>query len=202
RPLDRPQRPHRRRPRRLLDLGRRIRAVRRHCAAHHLRGHAGAGDGAAPQIRRVARGVDPGRAGDRALARPGCGRGPRAALRTAHLHGVARDAQGALGTGADRGVLAMSSARDASVIWHEVDGWVYSSLPVDAKLDADSIWVRRLRQTVSPQGELEEELYEVGLRRLDAETLEAEAGAAGLRPAGRRSIAPTHAHVGSTAVLL
>jgi SAM-dependent methyltransferase len=84
----------------------------------------------------------------------------------------------------------------------EVDGWVYSSLPVDARVDSGSIRVRRLRQTVSPGGELEEELYEVGLRRLDAETLEAEASNAGLRPAGRRTIPPTDAHVGSTAVLL
>ncbi|HMJ73057.1 MAG TPA: class I SAM-dependent methyltransferase [Solirubrobacterales bacterium] len=84
----------------------------------------------------------------------------------------------------------------------EVDGWVYSSLPVDALVDSGSIRVRRLRQTVSPEGELEEELYEVELQRLDAETLEAEARNAGLRPAGRRTIPPTDAHVGSTAVLL
>jgi SAM-dependent methyltransferase len=84
----------------------------------------------------------------------------------------------------------------------EVDGWVYSSLPVDAQVDSGSIRVRRLRQTVSPTGELEEELYEVGLRGLDAETLEAEASSAGLRSAGRRAIPSTGDHVGSTAVLL
>jgi SAM-dependent methyltransferase len=84
----------------------------------------------------------------------------------------------------------------------EVDDWVYSSLPVDAQVDSGSIRVRRLRQTVSPEGKLEEELYEIGLRTLDAEALEAEAREAGLRPAGRRSIPPTDAHVGSTAVLL
>ena len=84
----------------------------------------------------------------------------------------------------------------------EVDGWVYSSLPVDALVEPDSIRVRRLRQTVSPQGELEEELHEVGLRALDAVTLEGEARKAGLRPAGRRPIPPTDAHVGSTVVLL
>ncbi len=84
----------------------------------------------------------------------------------------------------------------------EVDGWVYSSLPVDAQVDSDSIRVRRLRQTVSPQGELEEELYEIGLQRLDATTLEREARECGLRPAGRRPIPPTDAHVGSIVVLL
>jgi SAM-dependent methyltransferase len=84
----------------------------------------------------------------------------------------------------------------------EVDGWVYSSLPIDALIEPGSIRVRRLRQTVSPGGELEEELYEVGLRALDAAALEEEALAAGLRPAGRRAISPTDAHVGSTVVLL
>jgi len=84
----------------------------------------------------------------------------------------------------------------------EVDGWVYSSLPVDAVVDDDAIRVRRLRQRVSPQGELDESVHEVALRTLDAATLEDEARRAGLRPAGRRDIPPTEAHVGSTVVLL
>lgn len=84
----------------------------------------------------------------------------------------------------------------------EVDGWVYSSLPVEAAVDAASIRVRRLRQTVSPAGELDEAVDEVVLRRLDAAALEREAAAAGLRPAGRRAIPSTDAHVGSTVVLL
>lgn len=84
----------------------------------------------------------------------------------------------------------------------EVDGWVYSSLPIEATVDAGAIRVRRLRQTVSPAGELSEEVDEVLLQALDASTLEAEAELAGLRPAGRRHIPPTDEHVGSTVVLL
>ncbi|HSR93827.1 MAG TPA: hypothetical protein VLK56_03090, partial [Solirubrobacterales bacterium] len=87
----------------------------------------------------------------------------------------------------------------------EIDGWVYSSLPINARVESGSIQVRRLRQTVSPQGELTEELHEVGLRVLAAATLEGEAGEAGeagLLPVGRRAIPPTEAHVGSTVVLL
>jgi SAM-dependent methyltransferase len=84
----------------------------------------------------------------------------------------------------------------------EVDGWVYSSLPLDAGLDADSIVVRRLRQTVSPDGELGEEVDEIPLRLLTAETVEAEGREAGLVPAGRRHVAPTDSHVGSTVILL
>ncbi len=84
----------------------------------------------------------------------------------------------------------------------ELDGWVFSSLPLEARIEPAGIRVRRLRQTVSPAGELSEEPDEVLLRALDAPTLEGEAEAAGLRPAGRRTIPTTDAHVGSTAVLL
>lgn len=84
----------------------------------------------------------------------------------------------------------------------EVDGWVYSSLPLEAAVDGDAIVVRRLRQTVSPDGELSEEVDEVRLALLTADALEAEAAEVGLRPAGRRRIDATDDHVGSTVVLL
>jgi SAM-dependent methyltransferase len=84
----------------------------------------------------------------------------------------------------------------------EIDGWVYSSLPIDAQVESGSITVRRLRQTVSPRGQLEEEMHEVRLRALDAATLAAEAREAGLQLAGRRPIPATDDHVGSTVVLL
>lgn len=83
----------------------------------------------------------------------------------------------------------------------EVDGWVYSSLPIETRVEAEAIRVRRLRQTVSPQGEFDEELYEVTLSTLDAATLEREGAESGLVPAGRRAIPATDAHVGSTVVL-
>jgi SAM-dependent methyltransferase len=84
----------------------------------------------------------------------------------------------------------------------EVDGWVYSSLPIETLARSGSIRVRRLRQTVSPAGELSDEVDEVVLQQLEAATLEAEAREAGLEPAGRRAVPATDAHVGSTAVLL
>jgi len=84
----------------------------------------------------------------------------------------------------------------------EVAGWVYSSLPIEAGVDADGLRARRLRQTVSPTGELEEELDEILLALIDAPTLEREAAAAGLTPAGRRAVPPTSDHVGSSVVLL
>jgi hypothetical protein len=85
---------------------------------------------------------------------------------------------------------------------HERDGWVYSSLPLDATLDEGTIVVRRLRQTVAPNGELSDELDEIPLRLLSVETVEAEALEAGFAIAGRREILPTESHVGSVVSLL
>lgn len=85
----------------------------------------------------------------------------------------------------------------------EAGGWVYSSLPLDAQLGADgAIVVRRLRQAVSPEGTLSDELDEVPLRLLDADTVEAEAVEVGFVPAARHRIPPTDSHVGSTVVVL
>jgi SAM-dependent methyltransferase len=84
----------------------------------------------------------------------------------------------------------------------DVKGWVYSSLPVEAAVGAGEIVLRRLRQTVSPAGELSEDEDEVRLRTFAAAELEATAEAAGLHPAGRRAIPMTDTHVGSLVVLL
>ncbi len=84
----------------------------------------------------------------------------------------------------------------------EVDGWIYSSLPLDTMFEDGEIAVRRLRQTVSPAGELREATDEVRLQSCSAEDVEAEGKAAGLRPAGRLTLPPTEDHVGSTVVIL
>jgi SAM-dependent methyltransferase len=84
----------------------------------------------------------------------------------------------------------------------QVEGWIYSSLPLEPIVDADSILLRRLRQTVDPDGNMSDELNEVELQVLSAEELEREAFEVGLRPAGRRQIPATDAHIGSTVVLL
>lgn len=84
----------------------------------------------------------------------------------------------------------------------EVDGWIFSSLPVAAAATDGRIVLRRLRQTVSPDGELRDEEDEIQLRALSAGELESAAAAAGFNPAGRRLIPETEAHVGSLVVLL
>jgi SAM-dependent methyltransferase len=84
----------------------------------------------------------------------------------------------------------------------EVDGWVYSSLAVEAAIGPGEIVVRRLRQTVSPEGSLSEEPNEVRIATFSADSFEREAAAFGLVPAGRHEIPPTELHVGSLVVLL
>jgi hypothetical protein len=83
-----------------------------------------------------------------------------------------------------------------------VEGWVYSSLPLELADEGDAMLVTRLRQTVSPAGELTDSVDEIRLAVIDAEALEREARDAGLRPAGRREVPDTETHFGSTVVLL
>jgi SAM-dependent methyltransferase len=83
----------------------------------------------------------------------------------------------------------------------QVEGWIYSSLPLEPLTDGASIRLRRLRQTVDPDGNMSEEMNEVSLATLSADTLEAEGAVTGLRPLARREIPATEAHVGSTVVL-
>ncbi len=84
----------------------------------------------------------------------------------------------------------------------EVDGWVYSSLAVEAAVGPDEIVIHRLRQTVSPTGELDEEPNRVRIETFSAAQLEEEAATVGLAPVERRPIGPTDIHVGSTVVVL
>lgn len=83
----------------------------------------------------------------------------------------------------------------------QIEGWIYSSLPLEPIVGPESILLRRLRQTVDPDGNMSEEMNEIELMTLSAETLEEEGRSVGLQPAGRRQIPPTEEHVGSTVVL-
>lgn len=84
----------------------------------------------------------------------------------------------------------------------EEGGWVLSSQPVAVRAEGGAVAVDRLRQSVSPAGELSEELWTVRLESVSPSELEGEGRAAGLQPAGRRTVPPTSDHVGSTVVLL
>ena len=84
----------------------------------------------------------------------------------------------------------------------EIDGWVYSSLPVDFATDDGRLDLRRLRQAVSPDGDLSESEHVDSLRLLSADELEAEAERR-RAAAGRAALAipPTDGYVGSTVVV-
>jgi len=84
----------------------------------------------------------------------------------------------------------------------EVDGWVYSSLAVEAAVGPGEIIVHRLRQTVSPAGKFDEEPNAVRIATFPAADLEEEAALCGLRPVERREIPATDIHVGSAVVVL
>jgi SAM-dependent methyltransferase len=83
----------------------------------------------------------------------------------------------------------------------ERDGWVFSSLPLDVRPDPAGVAVERLRQRVSPTGELSEERHTQLLVSVSPDAVEREAAAAGLRPEARHEIAPTRDHVGSMVIV-
>src|SRR5256885_4266034 len=84
----------------------------------------------------------------------------------------------------------------------EEDGWGLSSRPLAVRSEPGTVVVQRLRQAVSPAGELSEQMAEIRLDELAPELLEREAFELGLVPLGRRRVPETSDHVGSTVVLL
>jgi SAM-dependent methyltransferase len=83
----------------------------------------------------------------------------------------------------------------------EVEGWVYSSLPIEIRDAPGGFEVHRLRQVVSPTGELTEEIDVIRFDRLTPKTLATAAQTVGLRLTERREIPPTVRYVGSTLLL-
>ena len=85
----------------------------------------------------------------------------------------------------------------------ELDGWIYSSQPLGVDVtDGGGIEIRRLRQTVSPAGELTDQPHSIHLDPLSADRFEAEAVTTGLRPQRRIEVPATDDHVGSTICVL
>jgi SAM-dependent methyltransferase len=84
----------------------------------------------------------------------------------------------------------------------EEHGWVYSSMPVSVRAEGQTTAIDRLRQVVSPRGELTESMVTIELDSLAPSDLEDEARAAGYEVRERRSVPPTPDYVGSTVVML
>jgi SAM-dependent methyltransferase len=112
---------------------------------------------------------------------------PGGRLAAAILDGVPRDTEG-------------SPAPFPDV--REVDGSVYLSLPLEIAPDGERLELRRLRQAVTPAGEMDESEHTESLWILEAARLEAEGQAAGLRPAERIAVAAIDGYVGSVIVVL
>jgi SAM-dependent methyltransferase len=84
----------------------------------------------------------------------------------------------------------------------EVDGRVYSSLPVDVSADGPHLELRRLRQEVAPDGAIAESEHAESLWLLDADALETEGEAVGMRPGERLPVPAMDGYVGSVIVVL
>ena len=111
------------------------------------------------------------------------------------------------------GGLFAAAVMDPPLIWgdaeegslpdvREREGWVCSSLPLGVRPDGPELVIERLRQTVSPSGELTERRHETRLDVLEPERLEAEAVACGLVTVDRLPISATEEHVGSLVVVM
>jgi SAM-dependent methyltransferase len=84
----------------------------------------------------------------------------------------------------------------------ELDGVVYSSLPVAVRADSDGFVLERLRETVTVAGERTVERDLIRLDRLTAQGLEREGRAAGFRRVQRARVRETEDYVGSEVVIL
>jgi predicted O-methyltransferase YrrM len=84
----------------------------------------------------------------------------------------------------------------------ELDGWVYSSEPLWVQVGDEALHVRRLRERVSPDGEMERTVHDDLLYRVSPDRLELEGKEAGLRRAGRRQISSGPDEADSAVVLL
>jgi SAM-dependent methyltransferase len=84
----------------------------------------------------------------------------------------------------------------------EQAGWVFQSQPVLLRQVPGGCEIDRVRQAVSPSGELTESYNTIRLDDLTAEELEGDGRAAGFRVLPRREVPQTRDYVGSAVVML
>lgn len=84
----------------------------------------------------------------------------------------------------------------------EVEGWVYSSEPLWVQVLDDRLRMRRMRERVSPEGDIVRRVHDDVLFRLPPERLENDAQAAGLRPVKRHQVESNDYEAGSVVVVL
>jgi SAM-dependent methyltransferase len=84
----------------------------------------------------------------------------------------------------------------------EQDGWVFQSQPIAVRPVPGGSEIDRIRQAVSPTGELNESFNTIKLDDLTAEELESDGRAAGFHVLERHSVPPIADYVGSAVVML
>jgi SAM-dependent methyltransferase len=84
----------------------------------------------------------------------------------------------------------------------ELDGWVYSSLPTEIRIDEDSIRMRRLRQLVAPDGELIEEENSMTLDRFTLAGLDRDAIVADMQIVSGERIPTTERYEDSVVAIM
>jgi len=104
----------------------------------------------------------------------------------------------------DESTLLSSGAASTQILpdMRELEGWVYSSEPLWVQVGDRSLTVRRLRETVSPEGGMERAVHDEILRRVSPDELEREAADAGFRATGRRQISSGEDEADSTLVVM
>lgn len=84
----------------------------------------------------------------------------------------------------------------------EHSGWVFQSQPIAVRQVPGGSEIDRVRQAVSPSGELSESFNTIRLDDVAPEELEGDGRATGFAVRPRRSVPPTGDYVGSTVVML
>jgi SAM-dependent methyltransferase len=84
----------------------------------------------------------------------------------------------------------------------EVDGWVYASRPIAVRIERPTAAIDRLRQSVSPTGEVSEWVSTLDLDLVNPDDLESEAADCGFVARKRGWVPETAEWIGSTVVVL
>ena len=84
----------------------------------------------------------------------------------------------------------------------ELGGWIYSSRPVALRHEHGAIAIDRIRESVSPTGELRASAVTLHLDVVDADGLAKLASETGFRELDRRRVPATDAYVGSEILVL
>jgi SAM-dependent methyltransferase len=104
----------------------------------------------------------------------------------------------------DESTLLRSGTAAAQILpdMRELDGWVYSSEPLWVQVDDAMLRVRRIRERVSPQGEMERSVHDELLHRVSPERFLLEAQEAGFAPKGTRVVRSGENEADSVVALL